>query len=105
MVILAAFLLDCETDPLQLEQVIRNILENSLQAWTDHVPLALRKNGPPPTAEERLRIFDAFYTTKTQGTGLGMNIAKRIVEAHGGRIEVGPDTGVEIIITLPRGAS
>jgi len=54
--------------------------------------------------EQRTRIFEPFFTTKTKGTGLGMAIAKRILEAHGGRIAVGGDSapGAEIILTLPR---
>jgi signal transduction histidine kinase len=59
------------------------------------VPLA----GPA----NRQRIFDPFITTKTKGTGLGMAIAKRIVEAHSGQIAVGTgsDRGAEILVTLP----
>jgi len=114
--------LHCEIDPSQLDQVLRNILENSLQAipdpgaitvtWSEveldgrpAVQIALRNDGPPFSDEESQRLFEAFYTTKTHGTGLGMTIARRIVEAHAGRIEVGPGSanGVEILITLPRG--
>ena len=68
------------------------------------VGVTLRDNGPGLTQEARDRIFDAFYTTKTHGTGLGMAIARRFVEAHAGRIEVGSnaDQGAEIVIILPR---
>ena len=69
--------------------------------------IAVRDNGPGMKADVRQRIFEPFFTTKTKGTGLGMAIAKRIIDAHGGRIELGPESGrgAEIIITLPRGTS
>jgi PAS domain S-box-containing protein len=108
-------------DPFRLEQVFRNAFENSLAACQDPVrvtvrcrdaelagrpalAVAVRDNGPGLTPEQRQRIFDPFYTTKTKGTGLGMAIAKRIVEAHGGRIAAppGPGPGAEIAITIPR---
>ena len=112
--------LRCEVDPANVSQVFRNLLENSLQAckdpaeirvtWSETVldgtpalRIAFGNNGPPLTPDERARVFDAFFTTKTHGTGLGMTIAKRIVEAHGGRIEVGPGPAAEFIVTLPRG--
>src|SRR5438132_4838890 len=93
----------CEIDGRRMSQVFRNILANSLLACSDPVRIkvsfqeatlgdrpalrvALRNNGPPFTWEERRKIFDAFFTTRTHGSGLGMAIAKRIVEAHGGRI-------------------
>ena len=67
--------------------------------------VAVRDDGPGLGAEQRQRLFEPFFTTKTKGTGLGMAIAKRIVEAHGGRIAVGEGAGpgAEIILTLPRG--
>jgi two-component system sensor kinase FixL len=111
----------CYVDPFAMEQVLRNVLENSLAACSDPVrievtqtesrlearpavQIAARDNGPGLNAEQRRRIFDPFYTTKTRGTGLGMAIAKRLVEAHGGRIAVGPGAGcgAEILITLPK---
>jgi PAS domain S-box-containing protein len=110
----------CSVDQFRLEQVFRNILENSLAACADPVRIeirctpgslgdqpavqvAVRDNGPGFNAEQRRRIFDPFFTTKTKGTGLGMAIAKRIVEAHAGRISVGDsDAGAEILIQLPR---
>jgi signal transduction histidine kinase len=113
--------LHCAVDQFRLEQLFRNILENSLAACSDPVRIevrcskalidgqpavrvAVRDNGPGLNAEQRQRIFEPFFTTKTKGTGLGMAIAKRIVEAHGGRIAVGPGSGVgaEIVVHLPR---
>ena len=115
--------LRCAIDPFRMEQVFRNVLENALAACRDPVEVtvsaaadtldgqpalrvAVRDNGPGLNAEQRKRIFEPFYTTKTKGTGLGMAIAKRIVEAHGGRIAVGPAArGAEILLLLPRGPS
>jgi signal transduction histidine kinase len=109
----------CAVDAFRLEQVFRNILENALAACADPVRIAIRghatelagqpavriavrDNGPGLNPEQARRIFDPFFTTKSKGTGLGMAIAKRIVEAHGGRIAVGAGPGAEILITLPR---
>jgi signal transduction histidine kinase len=66
----------------------------------------VRDNGPGLDAEQRDKIFESFYTTKTRGTGLGMAIVKRIVEAHSGEITVGDRAqGAEFIVTLPRNRS
>jgi PAS domain S-box-containing protein len=112
----------CPIDPFRLEQIFRNIFENSLAACPNPVRIdvtaasvvlegkpalqvSVLDNGPGLNPEQRKRIFEPFFTTKTKGTGLGMAIAKRIAEAHGGRIAVGPATtgkGAEIILTLPR---
>jgi signal transduction histidine kinase len=112
---------DCQIDPFRMQQVFRNILENALAACKDPVLITIRcsetnlkgrpalrvtvrDNGPGLTPEQRQRIFEPFFTTKTKGTGLGMAIAQRIVEAHGGQITIGAGNvpGAEIIITLPR---
>ncbi|HEY7156613.1 MAG TPA: ATP-binding protein [Gemmataceae bacterium] len=114
--------LHCLVDAFRLEQVFRNILENALAACSDPVEITVfcsaawlegqpalridvRDNGPGLSAEQRQRIFEPFFTTKTKGTGLGMAIAQRIIEAHGGQIRVGtpPDRGAEIQLLLPRG--
>jgi len=68
------------------------------------VRTAICDNGPGLNAEQVEKIFEPFYTTKTRGTGLGMAVTKRIVEARGGQIEAGPGRGggAQILITLPR---
>jgi PAS domain S-box-containing protein len=114
--------LQCRVDGYAIEQVFRNILENALAAAPEGgrivveckeaeiggrpaLRTAFRDNGPGLNAEQRRRIFDPFYTTKTKGTGLGMAIAKRIVQSHGGLIEAGEPSGpgAEIVVVLPRG--
>ena len=114
----------CAVDPFSMERVFRNLLENSITATPDPVKIEIhcseardagqdslrvvvRDNGPGLTAEQRQKIFLPFYTTKSRGTGLGMAIAKRIVEAHGGSIGVCENNGhgAAIEIILPRGKS
>ena len=111
----------CWVDRFRLVQVFRNLLENSLAACHDPVRIeissqeavvhgrpgvrvSVRDNGPGLTPEQKRRIFEPFFTTKTQGTGLGMAIAQRILEAHQGEISVGEgnDGGAEIVLLLPR---
>jgi signal transduction histidine kinase len=113
--------LRCQVDQFRLVQVFRNMFENSLAACAKDgiiniscsevsvcgkigVRIQVQDNGLGMTPEQKKRVFDPFYTTKTKGTGLGMVIAKRIVEAHGGSIEIGSGVGpgAEIIVTLPR---
>jgi signal transduction histidine kinase len=114
--------LTLEADSFRIDQVFRNVFDNALTACPDPVRvrirctaadlagrpalrLSIRDNGPGLNDEQKRRIFDAFYTTKTHGTGLGMAIAQRIIEAHGGHIEAGSPagSGAEILIHLPRG--
>lgn len=108
-----------ELDSYQIEQVIRNLLENAIDACQGKgtirvsirlldateplVELEVRDEGPGVPRGIRDRIFEPFFTTKTRGTGLGMAIAKRIVEAHSGSIELAPDTGSGacFVIRLP----
>jgi PAS domain S-box-containing protein len=116
--------LQCVGDPFRLEQVFRNIMDNSLAACAGPMTIeirstpaeidgqpairvTLRDHGPGLSPEQRQRLFEPFFTTKTRGTGLGMPISKRIVEAHGGTIAPGEGEGpgAEIILTLPRGFS
>ncbi|HKB35591.1 MAG TPA: PAS domain S-box protein [Gemmataceae bacterium] len=111
---------ECLADPFYLKQVFRNLLENALAAGGNPpqveircssariegrpaVQIAVRDNGPGFDPEQRAKLFEPFFTTKLRGTGLGLALCKRAIEAHGGRIEVGDGPGAEIIILLPRG--
>lgn len=88
-------------DPDQLKQVFINILTNAIQALSadgvlrvvietrdDSVVVAFEDNGTGIPPERLPDIFNPFMTTKEDGTGLGLSMAQRIVEEHGGRIEV-----------------
>jgi PAS domain S-box-containing protein len=116
--------LGCTADSFRLGQVFRNILENALSACSPPVVIDIgaagalmdgrpaicirvHDNGPGIGLEQRHKIFDPFFTTKAKGTGLGMAIAKRIVEAHSGRIALSgaDDPGASFLITLPKGPS
>lgn len=110
----------CLCSPFHLKQVFRNLLENALSAGghppmvevayeegeldaSPAVKIAVRDNGTGFSETARLRAFQPFNTTKARGTGLGLSICRRIVEAHGGRIEINPlIRGSEIVVTLPR---
>ena len=108
-------------DRFRLVQVFRNLLENALAACEDPVEISIScddaeiggkpavlvsvcDNGPGISADTREKIFEPFFTTKIKGTGLGMSIAQRIIESHGGTITVGAATasGTVIQIKLPR---
>lgn len=111
----------CSVDRPRIVQVVRNILENAYAACSDGgsvrircrdaklgdadaLQISFRDDGSGLSDEQRQKLFEPFFSTKPKGTGLGMAIAKRIVEAHGGKIGVaeteGP--GAEIVVTLPR---
>lgn len=111
----------CDCDRQRVSQVFRNILENALAVAPEGSEIvarcepselegqpaflvAIQDSGPGLNAEEAARIFEPFFTTKTKGTGLGMAIVKRIVEAHGGEIHVGNSSagpGAQVVLTLP----
>jgi signal transduction histidine kinase len=67
------------------------------------VRLSIIDSGMGMTPEVKERAFEAFYTTKTRGTGLGLSICKRIVETHGGTIELesSPGQGTSVHVCLP----
>jgi signal transduction histidine kinase len=105
-----------EHDSDQIHQVLLNLLLNSVQAieaeGTVRVVLGAKKDmalisvtdsGRGIGPEHLPFIFRPFYTTKGNGTGLGLSLARRIVEDHHGRIEVSSevDKGTEFLVTLP----
>jgi two-component system, LuxR family, sensor kinase FixL len=111
----------CQVDRHKIEQVLRNVLENAIavspQAGRVQVTcadadidgrrgvrIAINDDGPGLDEKQKQGIFEPFFTTKPKGTGLGMAIARRLVEAHNGMIVVGhsPRSGAEIIISLPK---
>lgn len=102
-------------DARRIEQVFRNLFDNAIEACgpdlevtvcyavvDGDVVVRVRDNGPGMSPEVRSRIFDAFFTTKPTGTGLGMAIVHRIIEAHDGTICVTDvEDGTEFEIRLP----
>ncbi|MCJ7546714.1 MAG: ATP-binding protein, partial [Deltaproteobacteria bacterium] len=100
-------------DAEQLEQIFANIALNSAQAMGGEgellvstsrngrwVEVAFRDTGPGIPPEQRERVFEPLYTDKRRGTGLGLSIASRIVEAHGGFIQVASDSRSWTLFTI-----
>ena len=105
-------------DADQITQVVWNIALNGVEAMDGcgklsiavslgeaQVAIAISDTGRGIPAEERRRVFEPFYSRKPAGTGLGLTIARRIVAAHGGRIEIEstPGRGACFTILLPLG--
>jgi len=110
-------------DPEKLRRVLINLIANALDALEGsntkspqlevvagenlagtEVWIRVRDNGPgmdPATLE---RIFNPFFTSKTNGTGLGLAISKKVIDAHGGSIEAtsSPGAGTEFLLTFPK---
>ena len=100
---LAADLPEVMGDRVQLQQVLMNLMTNSIDAMKDvdgtreltiqsqrgedgQLLISVSDTGvglPPQQAD---KIFNSFFTTKTQGTGMGLSISRSIVESHGGRL-------------------
>jgi signal transduction histidine kinase len=106
-------------DRVQLQQVILNLLLNaadSLEAVDAHdrrivvrtvagdgVELSVRDNGIGLDAAQAAKVFDAFYTTKDDGMGIGLSVSQSIIERHGGRLraEANEDAGATFSFWLP----
>lgn len=103
-------------DGARMREVLVNLLDNARAAGPpvtcrvaradDRLVFEIADRGPGVPAADRATIFEPFVTTKTQGTGLGLAVARRIVELHGGTIEVRdrPDgeAGAVFAIAIPR---
>ena len=108
---------EVELDLAQLTQVLWNLVRNGvqamagrgrlelgLQATSEQVRLSVRDFGRGIPAEDLDRIFEPFFSTKEGGTGIGLALVQRIVEEHGGGIEVFSSLGegTRFVIELPR---
>jgi PAS domain S-box-containing protein len=108
-------------DAIQIQQVVLNLVRNAVDAMAGSDPslrtlaitsrdiegeveIAVRDTGKGVTQEEADRAFDAFYTTKDIGMGMGLGICRSIIEDHGGHLwlESNPDRGATFRFTLPR---
>ena len=106
-----------QADPEQLEQVLLNLLGNAVEATEEGeirvatrpaeegVEIVVQDTGAGIPPEHIERIFDLYFTTKPEGTGLGLSMVHRIVSEHGGRIEVQSKVGegTQFVVRLPRG--
>jgi two-component system sensor histidine kinase HydH len=103
-------------DPARIQQLLINLIDNALSVTPppakvearvrrvgDTLLYSVRDHGPGVPDGDRLRVFEPFHTTKLHGTGLGLAVAKRIADLHGGRIEVvdSPGGGAEFQVLLP----
>jgi signal transduction histidine kinase len=118
---LAEGLLPVQGDRVQLQQVVLNLILNAVDAMglvdagarellvsieqnhTNGVLVAVRDSGPGIDPERRERVFEAFYTTKSNGVGMGLSICRSIIDAHGGRLwaDANEPLGAVFQFTLP----
>ena len=106
-------------DAFAVEQILRNVIENAMvvcppdrpilvaisDTWQGDQPslqVEVIDEGPGIPPENMERIFEPFFSTRSRGTGLGLPIARRLAEAHGGSLELksGP-SGTTAVLTLP----
>lgn len=99
-------------DRLLLAQVLLNLVQNAFQAGAQRVVVQVKDgcinvidNGEGINAEARARLFEPFFTTKIRGTGLGLSVARKSVEAMGGELELSEEPsslgGAHFVVTLP----
>jgi nitrogen fixation/metabolism regulation signal transduction histidine kinase len=109
-------------EPTRLRQVLHNLLQNAIDAQADvaqprydigldaqgdAVTLTFADAGPGFPDDVLHRAFEPYVTTKAKGTGLGLAIVRKIVDEHGGRVELAnlEPQGARVTIVLPRGAA
>lgn len=109
--------LSIEADPDQLKQALVNLASNALEAMSPggeltlasevephQVSIEVRDTGKGISSEDLPRVYDLYYSRRSGGSGIGLSIVKRIIEAHQGKVEVVSEVGVGTTfqITLPR---
>jgi PAS domain S-box-containing protein len=111
-------------DRVQLQQVVLNLIMNAIDAMievrdrprnllitsatdAEEVLVQIQDSGQGLDPENIHRIFDSFFTTKADGTGMGLSISRSIIEAHGGRLRASPGSphGAVFQIGLPKAGS
>jgi C4-dicarboxylate-specific signal transduction histidine kinase len=113
-----------QADQVQLQQVMLNLIINAVEAMSPHaagardllirtaktrsggVRVIVRDSGPGVDPANLERIFDAYFTTKADGLGMGLSICRAIIQAHGGRLSAtrGAAQGTIVQLTLPGGS-
>ena len=103
-------------DQIKLREVLLNLLKNARESQADEIVLSassgcdtsgiqisIRDNGCGIEQDQLDQIFQAFHTTKQEGTGLGLSLSKRIIEAHHGTLTVtsAPGEGSTFTVFLP----
>jgi signal transduction histidine kinase len=102
-------------DRVQLQQVLMNLMLNGIEAMREtggeltiaskmtedcQLLISVSDSGIGLPVDQAERIFDAFFTTKPQGTGMGLSISRRIIESHGGRLWASRNAGRGAIFQL-----
>ncbi len=118
---LAPHLPPVHAEMIEIEQVILNLMRNGMEAMAemttdqrelvittgmsndDYICVDVHDNGHGISEEDRMHLFEPFYTTKQNGMGLGLSISRSLIEAHGGKLQVLPnaDRGLTVQFTLP----
>ncbi|MFN8547035.1 MAG: ATP-binding protein [Candidatus Eisenbacteria bacterium] len=107
-----------QADPEVLQQALQNLLRNSLQALVGRedgvitlataradrlLRMIVRDNGPGIPPEIRDRLLDLYFTTRPDGTGVGLAVVRHSIEMHGGCVAIGSTSGegTEVILEIP----